>query len=107
MAHDLIIRGGTVVDGTGVPPRTADVAIEGDRIVEIGRVDGSALREVDADGLVVTPGFVDIHTHLDAQLAWTRSEVPPAGTVSPRWCSATAALRSRQWRRVAVRSWQR
>ncbi len=70
MAHDLIIRGGTVVDGTGVPPRTADVAIEGDRIVEIGRVDGSALREVDADGLVVTPGFVDIHTHLDAQLAW-------------------------------------
>ena len=70
MAHDLIIRGGTVVDGTGAPPRTADVVIDGDRIVEVGRSEGSARREIDADGLVVTPGFVDIHTHLDAQLAW-------------------------------------
>ena len=70
MAHDLIIRGGTVVDGTGGPPRTADVVIDGDRIVAVGRADASARREIDADGLVVTPGFVDIHTHLDAQLAW-------------------------------------
>ena len=52
MAHDLIIRGGTVVDGTGAPPRTADVVIDGDRIVEVGRSEGSARREIDADGLV-------------------------------------------------------
>ncbi|SVD14717.1 uncharacterized protein METZ01_LOCUS367571, partial [marine metagenome] len=65
-----VIRGGTVVDGTGVPATTADVAIDGDRVVEVGRVEGSARRELDADGLIVTPGFVDIHTHLDAQLSW-------------------------------------
>ena len=56
MAHDLIIRGGTVVDGTGAPPRTADVVIDGDRIVEVGRSDGSARREVDADGGVTLEG---------------------------------------------------
>ena len=70
MTYDLVIRGGTVVDGTGVPATTADVAIDGDRVVEVGRVEGSARRELDADGLIVTPGFVDIHTHLDAQLSW-------------------------------------
>src|SRR6478736_3202800 len=69
MAHDLVIRGGTVVDGTGRAGFTADVAIDGERIVEVG-VTGPAKRTLDADGAVVTPGFVDIHTHLDAQLAW-------------------------------------
>ncbi len=68
--HDLIIRGGTVVDGTGAAPRTADVAVTGDRIAEVGRVDGLARRVVDADGLLVTPGFVDIHTHYDGQATW-------------------------------------
>ncbi len=70
MAHDLIIRGGTVVDGTGSPARTADVAIDGDTVVEVGRVRDRARREINADGLVVTPGFVDIHTHYDAQIGW-------------------------------------
>ena len=70
MVNDLIIRGGSVIDGTGSPARTADVAIDGDRVIEIGRVAGKGKREINADGLVVTPGFVDIHTHLDAQLAW-------------------------------------
>src|SRR5262249_39961997 len=59
----------TVVDGTGAPARTADVAIDEGRVVEIGRVDTTEAEEtIDADGLLVTPGFVDIHTHYDAQL---------------------------------------
>src|SRR5690242_5435879 len=70
MAHDLVIRGGTIVDGTGGAAFTGDVAIDGERITEVGRIDDSARRTIDADGALVTPGFVDIHTHLDAQLAW-------------------------------------
>ena len=70
MTHDLIIRGGTIVDGTGAAQFTGDVAISGDRITEVGEVSGTAKREIDATGKLVTPGFVDIHTHLDAQIAW-------------------------------------
>ena len=71
MDADLVIRSGTVVDGTGAPSTVADVVIAGDRIVAV-EPDwvGTAQRTIDADGRVVTPGFVDIHTHLDAQLAW-------------------------------------
>ncbi|HEY7133432.1 MAG TPA: amidohydrolase family protein [Acidimicrobiia bacterium] len=69
--HDLVIRGGTVVDGTGAEPRTADVAVDGGTITEVGRLhDTSAARTIDADGLLVTPGFVDIHTHYDGQVTW-------------------------------------
>jgi N-acyl-D-aspartate/D-glutamate deacylase len=67
---DLVIRGGTVVDGSGAPPTTADVGVAGDRIVEVGRVRSAGRREIDADGLLVTPGFVDIHTHYDGQATW-------------------------------------
>lgn len=68
---DLIIRNGTVVDGTGAPAYRADVAIKGDRIVAVEpSIAASAPREIDATGRIVTPGFVDVHTHLDAQLAW-------------------------------------
>jgi N-acyl-D-amino-acid deacylase len=71
VAHDLIIRNGTVVDGTGAAPRRADVAIDGDHITLIGDLsDATAREEIDATGLVVTPGFIDLHTHLDAQIAW-------------------------------------
>src|SRR5690606_32424375 len=59
--HDLVIRAGTVVDGTGAPARTADVAITGGIITEVGRVTGPARRTIDADGALVTPGFVDVH----------------------------------------------
>ncbi len=71
MAHDLVIRGGTVVDGTGAPARQADVAIDGDRITVVGEVDaGGAGRVIEAEGRLVTPGFVDLHSHLDAQIGW-------------------------------------
>ena len=67
---DIVIRGGTVVDGTGSAQRTADIGIQGDRITEVGRGLGRGHREIDADGLLVTPGFVDMHTHYDAQVTW-------------------------------------
>jgi N-acyl-D-aspartate/D-glutamate deacylase len=91
MADDLIIRGGTLVDGTGAPPRLADVSISGDRITSIIDLDeggyrDKAHREIDAGGRLVTPGFVDIHTHLDAQLAWD-----PIGT-SSCWHGVTSVV---------------
>jgi N-acyl-D-aspartate/D-glutamate deacylase len=78
--HDLVIRNGTVVDGSGSPlraPGTADVAVDGDRITAIGPDLGSARREIDADGRLVTPGFVDIHTHYDGQATWD-PEISPS-----------------------------
>jgi N-acyl-D-amino-acid deacylase len=70
MSHDIVIRGGLVVDGTGAPGRIADVAVDGDRITAVGEVSGTGRREFNAEGRIVTPGFVDIHSHLDAQVAW-------------------------------------
>jgi N-acyl-D-aspartate/D-glutamate deacylase len=70
MALDLLIRNGTIVDGSGAARYRGDVGIEGERIVEIGRIRSSAARTIDADGLIVAPGFIDGHTHMDAQVAW-------------------------------------
>lgn len=84
--HDVVIRGGTVVDGTGAPPVQADVAIDGDRITEVGAVPDGGRRELDARGAYVTPGFVDVHTHLDAQVAWD-----PDGT-SSCWHGVTSVV---------------
>jgi N-acyl-D-aspartate/D-glutamate deacylase len=74
--HELIVRGGTVVDGTGGELREADVAIDGGVITEIGDVSGGAARVLDARGLLVTPGFVDIHTHYDGQATWGERMIP-------------------------------
>lgn len=74
--HDVVIRGGTVVDGTGGPMRTADVAVRADRVVEVGRVAGRGRQEVDAAGAIVAPGFVDVHTHYDGQATWDQRLQP-------------------------------
>jgi len=74
--HDLVIRSGTVVDGTGAPPVVADVAVDEGRVTAVGKVDGQGHREVDADGLLVTPGWVDIHTHYDGQVTWDPDVTP-------------------------------
>src|SRR2546430_9486705 len=68
--HDLIVRGGKVVDGTGEPAVAADVAVDGGRITQVGRVEGDAAEVIDASGKLVTPGFVDVHTHYDGQVTW-------------------------------------
>ena len=76
MTYDLIIRGGTVVDGTGCEPYVADVAISGDKVVAVGTDLGDAEKVYDADGCYVAPGFVDIHTHYDGQATWDREMAP-------------------------------
>ena len=86
MAHDVVIRGGNVVDGTGEVPYQADIAIDGDRISEIGVVSEQGREEIQAEGLNVSPGFIDLHTHLDAQIGWD----PQVTSVS--WHGVTTAL---------------
>jgi N-acyl-D-amino-acid deacylase len=68
--HDIVIRGGTIIDGTGKPAFTGDVAIAGAHIAEVGGKQGPGRREIDASGLMVTPGWVDVHTHYDGQAMW-------------------------------------
>jgi len=86
MAYDIVIRGGELVDGTGSAPIQGDLAIDGDTIAAVGKVEGSGKREIDAKGLAVTPGFVDLHTHLDAQIGWDPEMTPVS------WHGVTTAL---------------
>ncbi len=86
MSYDIVIRGGTVVHGTGAAPRAADVAVQDGRILGIGQRLGRGAQEIDAEGMIVTPGFVDIHTHLDAQIGWDPLLTPVS------WHGVTTAL---------------
>ena len=70
MAYDLVIKNGTVVDGSGAPGYQADIAVAGGKIVEIGRIKEKGKRTIDASDLIVAPGFIDPHTHYDAQMCW-------------------------------------
>jgi len=73
---DLIIRGGTIVDGTGAEPFEGDIAVSGGQITGVGKVSGKGIEEIDARGQIVTPGFVDIHTHYDGQATWGEAVSP-------------------------------
>jgi N-acyl-D-amino-acid deacylase len=84
--HDLVIRDGFVVDGSGAPGRIADVAIDGGVVTEVASRCGGGRREVDAHGLLVTPGFVDVHTHYDAQATWDPFLTPSS------WHGVTTAV---------------
>jgi N-acyl-D-aspartate/D-glutamate deacylase len=86
MDYDLKITGGTLVDGTGSPARRADVGVRAGRVVALGEAPGTASRTLDAEGRVVAPGFVDIHTHYDAQVFWDRML-----TISP-WHGVTSVV---------------
>jgi N-acyl-D-aspartate/D-glutamate deacylase len=76
MSCDILIRNGTVIDGTGAPGKRADVAVSHERILEIGEYKGQAARTIDASGLIVAPGFIDPHTHYDAQICWDGATTP-------------------------------
>lgn len=84
--HDLLIKGGRIVDGTGAPAYTGDVAVKDGRIAEVGKVEGSARQVVNADGLMVSPGWVDIHTHYDGQASWDPQMTPSS------WHGVTTAV---------------
>ena len=70
LKFDVVIRGGTIIDGTGKDSFKGDVAILGNKILEVGSFQGEGIKEVNAEGLIVTPGFIDIHTHYDGQAIW-------------------------------------
>jgi N-acyl-D-amino-acid deacylase len=111
MAYDVLIKGGRIYDGSGLPSYLGDVAIQDGRIVETGRISGSGKRVVNADGLAVSPGFIDFHTHLDAQLLWdplaTSSCFHGVTTVIPGNCALALAPCKEQDHETILKSFER
>ena len=111
MAYDLLIKGGRIYDGSGLPSYLGDVAVQDGRIVESGRINGSAKRVINADDLAVSPGFIDFHTHLDAQLLWdplaTSSCFHGVTTVIPGNCGLALAPCKQQDRETILKSFER
>jgi N-acyl-D-amino-acid deacylase len=111
MSYDLLIKGGRIYDGSGLPSYLGDVAVKDGRIVEMGRISGSAQRIVNADGLAVSPGFIDFHTHLDAQLLWdhlaTSSCYHGVTTVIPGNCGLSLAPCKEHDRETILKSFER
>ena len=85
MVYDLVVKDALIVDGTGEKAYAGDVAVENGSIVAVGKVDGGAERTIQADGLVVAPGFIDPHTHYDAQLLWDPSANPSKNLYCRSW----------------------
>src|SRR6195952_1262151 len=83
---DIVVRNGTIVDGTGGTPYEADIALTDGKISEIGRILAKGAEEIDAGGKIVTPGFIDIHTHYDGQAIWDRTTAPSS------WHGVTTAV---------------
>ena len=93
MTHDLVIRNGTVVDGTGASRFVADVAIDGEVITQVGSVEGTGRREIDADGHIVSPGFIDVHTHMELPTSGTvSSDTFESGTIAAAWGGTTTIV---------------
>jgi N-acyl-D-amino-acid deacylase len=111
MAYDLVVKGGRIYDGSGMPSYLGDVAIKDGRIVEMGRIGGEAKRVLRADGLAVSPGFIDFHTHLDAQLLWdplaTSSCFHGVTTVIPGNCALALAPCKEEDRDTILKSFER
>jgi len=111
MAYDVLIKGGRIYDGSGLPSFLGDVAVKNGRIIETGRINGQADRVINADGLAVSPGFIDFHTHLDAQLLWdpiaTSSCFHGITTVIPGNCGLALAPSKEQDRDSVLKSFER
>ena len=111
MSYDLVVRNGTVIDGSGLPRYRADVGVRNGQIVAIGRIREDAREVIDAEGHVVTPGFVDGHTHMDAQLFWdelgTSSCWHGVTTVAMGNCGFTLAPASEEQSGLVVRNLER
>ncbi len=111
MTYDILIKGGRIYDGSGLPSYLGDVAVKDGRIVDTGRIGGSAKREIQAEGLAVAPGFIDFHTHLDAQLLWdplaTSSCFHGVTTVIPGNCALALAPCKEQDQDTILRSFER
>jgi N-acyl-D-aspartate/D-glutamate deacylase len=107
VSFDILVRGGSVFDGTGARPLSADIGIAGGKILEIGRLSGAAKRTIDASGLVVAPGFIDPHTHYDAQICWDGATTPSSWhgvtTVVMGNCGVGIAPCRPQAREIAMR----